>query len=367
MSGIFADISGKGSAQAARMAIEDFGGTVLGRPIELLVADHQNKPDIASATAAEWIKDKRIDMITGVAHSAASLAVRELTRGAGVVDIMSSGGSTDLTNKACSPTGFHWSWDSYMLVKSTGEAVVKDGGKSWFFLSTDSAFGVASQREATAVIDQNGGTVKGSVKVRHGLPDMTSFLLQAQNSGSQVVGLAIAGSDFINSVRQASEFGITASGQSLAALVAFITDVHSIGLQNAQGMYISEPFYWDLTDETRAFSERFSKAVGAMPTTIQAGIYSAVFHYLKSVKAAGSTEAKAVAAKIRELPVNDFWTVDARVREDGRVLRPVHLFRVKTPAESKRPWDYYRLVSTLDGAAAARPLADSTCGFIKQD
>lgn len=362
-SGIFEDIAGSGSALAAKFAIEDFGGTVLGRRVELVTADHQNKPDIAAAIATEWVKEKKFDMVTGVSASAAAMAVRQITRDNGVLDMMSSGGSVDLTNKACSPTGFHWTWDSYMLVKSTGEAVVKDGGKNWFFLATDTPFGTASQRDATAIIEANGGKVVGSVKVRQGLPDMSSFLLQAQGSGAKVIGLAIAGSDFINAVRQASEFGITKT-QSLAALVSFITDVHSLGLQSAQGMYISEPFYWNLNDETRKWSRRFFEVEKAMPTTIQVGIYSAVYHYLKAVKAAGTTEPKAVAAKIRELPVNDFWTVNAKVREDGRVLRPVHLFKVKSPAESKEPWDYYRLVSTLGPEEAARPLSQSECPFI---
>jgi branched-chain amino acid transport system substrate-binding protein len=320
---------------------------------------------MASAIATEWIKQKKFDMITGVSSSAGSLAVRQLTRDNGVLDMMSSGGSVDLTNKACSPTGFHWSWDSYMLVKSTGQAVVKDGGKNWFFLSTDTPFGAASQRDATAMIQGAGGKVLGSVKVRQGLPDMSSFLLQAQGSGANVVGMAIAGSDFINAARQASEFGLTKK-QSLAALVTFITDIHNLGLRSAQGMYISEPFYWDLNDETRKWSKRFYDQQKAMPTTIQVGIYSAVNHYLKAVKAAGTTEPKAVAAKVRELPVNDFWTVNAKVREDGRVLRPVHLFKVKAPNESKAPWDYYKLVSTLPAEAAAKPLSESECSYIVQ-
>lgn len=362
-SGIFADIAGKGSALAAKFAIEDAGGSVLGRKVELVTADHQNKPDVAAAIVTEWIKVKKFDMITGVSASAAAMAVRQIARDNGVLDIMSSGGTVDLTNKACSPTGFHWSWDSYMLAKSTGEAVVKDGGKDWFFLATDTPFGAASQRDTTAMVEAAGGKVVGSVKVRQGLPDMSSFLLQAQGSGAKVVGLAIAGSDFINAVRQASEFGLT-KNQSLAALVAFITDVHSLGLRSAQGMYISEPFYWNLNEDTRKWSRRFYEQHKAMPTTIQAGIYSAVYHYLKAVKAAGTTEPKAVAAKIRELPVNDFWTVNAKVREDGRVMRPVHLFKVKTPAESKEPWDYYKLISTLPAEAAARPLSMSECSFV---
>lgn len=363
-SGIYADIAGKGSALAARLAIEDFGGTVLGRKVELLTADHQNKPDVAAAIATEWVKQKKIDMITGVSASAPSLAVRQITRDNGVIDVMSSGGSVDLSNKACSPTGFHWSWDSYMLVKSTGEAVIKDGGKSWFFLATDTPFGAASQRDATSIVQAEGGKVVGSVKVTQGMSDMSSFLLQAQSSGAKVVGLAVAGSDFINAVRQASEFGLTRN-QSLAALAAFITDVNRLGLQSAQGMYVSEPFYWNLNDDTRKFSRRFFAVQKAMPTTIQVGIYSAVYHYLKAVKAANTTAPKPVAAKIRELPVNDFWSVNARVREDGRVLRPAYLFKVKSPAESKEPWDYYKLVATVPAESAARPLALSECPFIQ--
>ena len=364
-SGIYADIAGKGSALAAKFAIEDFGGTVLGRKIELITADHQNKPDVAAAIANEWVKQKNVDMISGVSASAAAMAVREVARANGKLDMQSSGGSIDLTNKACSPTGFHWSWDSYMVMKSTTEAIVKDGGKSWFFMTMDSPFGVASQRDSTAVIEANGGKVLGAAKIRLGLPDMSSYLLQAQGSGANVVGMALAGSDFINGVRQASEFGIT-KNQKLAALVAFITDVHSLGLKASQGLYISEPFYWDLDDNTRKWSQRFFEQQKAMPTTIQVGIYSAVYHYLKAVKEAGTTEPKAVAAKVRELPVNDFWTKDAKVREDGRVLRPAYLFKVKAPADSKKPWDYYSLVATLPAEAAARPLSQSECSFIKK-
>lgn len=364
-SGIFANISGKGSALAAKLAIEDVGGTVLNRKIELLTADHQNKPDIAAAVATEWVSQKKVDLITGVAGSAAALAVRQITRDNGVLDVMANPGAMDFTNKACSQTGFQWTYDSYMFTKGISEAVVKDGGKTWFFLTTDTPFGVTTQRDATAFVEASGGKVVGSVKVRQGLPDMSSFLLQAQASGANVIGLGIAGTDFINAVRQAAEFGLTKK-QSLAALVAYLTDVHNLGLKSAQGLYVSEPFYWNLDAQTRQWSRRFFEQHKAMPTSAQAGVYSAVYHYLKAVKAAGTTEPKAVAAKMRELPVNDFWTRNAKVREDGRVLRPSHLFRVKSPAESREPWDYYTHVSVLPAEAAARPLSMSECPFVRK-
>lgn len=280
LSGIFASISGKGSALAAKFAIEDFGGSVLGRKVELLTADHQNKPDIAAAVATEWIKQTKVDMITGVAGSASATAVRQITRDNGVLDVMANAGAMDFTNKACSRTGFQWAYDSYMFTRVIGEAVVKDGGRNWYFLSTDTPFGATTQRDATEVIQRSGGKVLGSVKVRQGLPDMSSFLLQAQSSGAQVVGLGIAGSDFVNAVRQASEFGLTKT-QTLAALVAYITDVHSLGLQASQGMYISEPFYWNLNADTRKWSRRFFEIQKAMPTSAQAAVYGAVYHYLK--------------------------------------------------------------------------------------
>ena len=365
LSGIFSDIAGKGAVLAAKFAIEDSGGEVLGRKIELLTADHQNKPDVAAAVATEWIKQKKIDLITGVAGSASATAVRQITKEAGILDIMATPGAMDFTNKACSPTGFHWTYDSYMFTKGLAEAVVKDGGKNWFFLTTDTPFGATTQKDATAVIEANGGKILGAVKVRQGLPDMSTYLLQAQASGSNVIGLGIAGSDFINAVRQASEFGLTKK-QSLAALVAYLTDVHSLGLKAAQGIYISEPFYWNLDAQTRKWSRRFFDVQKAMPTSAQAGTYSAVYHYIKAVKAAGTTDPKAVAAKMRELPVNDFWTANAAVRADGRVMRPSHLFKVKSPEESKEPWDYYKLVSTLPAQDAARPLSMSECPFIKK-
>lgn len=363
LSSIFVDIVGPGAVSAVEYAIEDFGGEVLGRPIELLVADHHLDPAQAAAIATEWLSEDNVSLITGVASSAGSIAVRQITREQGKLDIMSSGGTSILTNEQCSPTGFHWTWDSYMMVRSTAERVVEDGGKKWFFLSLDTPFGTASEAAATAFVKASGGEVVGSVKVRQASSDMSSFLLQAQASGADVIGMAIAGADFINGVRQASEFGVTPT-QSLAALVTFISDVHDLGLQVAQGMYISLPFYWDTNEETRKWSKRFMEKHGVMPTSLQVGLYSGVYHYLKSVEAAGTTDAEAVAAKMRELPINDFWTENATIREDGRVLRPAHLYRVKSPEDSAGDWDLLEYVSTLPAEKAAQPIENTKCPYL---
>ena len=365
MSGVYSDLAGKGSVVGAQFAIEDFGGKVLGRPIELLSADHQNKADIASTKAREWYQKDGVGLIVGLSNSAAALAVRNLSRGLGKIDIVSSAGSSDLTGKQCSPTGFHWVFDTYALGKTVSSATVKSGGDTWYFITADYAFGHAAQRDATKFIEAAGGKVLGSVKMPVNVSDVASFLLQAQASKAKIVGLAMAGGDLVTAIKGAGEFGLVARGQKMAGLVIFITDIHSLGPKTTQGLLLASPFYWDLNDDTRAWSNRFFKTMGKMPSMTQAGTYSAVLHYLKAVQAAGTDEPKAVAAKMRALPVNDFWNKNVKVRDDGRVLHDMHLFQVKSPAESKGPWDLYKLIATTPGDQAFRPINEGECPFIK--
>ncbi|HYD70082.1 ABC transporter substrate-binding protein [Azospirillum sp.] len=364
MSGVYADITGQGSVTAARLAVEDFGGSVLGRKIELLTADHQNKADIASSTARGWYDAQDVKMITGLGNSAVALAVRALSRERGKVDIVSGAALPALTGEQCSPTGFHWSYNTYSNSKVIGSAVVKNGGKTWFFLTTDYAFGTAIQTDMTKFVEAAGGTVAGSVRMPLGNTDFASFLLQAQASKAKVVGVAAGGADFVNTVKQAGEFGIADGGQALAGVVVFVQDVRALGTRLARGLYLAEPFYWDLDDKTRAFSKRFMESTKMMPNSIHAGVYSAVTHYLKAVAKAGTDEGKAVAAAMKALPVEDMFTHGAKVREDGQVLRDLHLFQVKAPDESKSEWDLYRLISTAKGEEAYRPLADGKCPHV---
>jgi len=366
MSGFYADATGPGSVLAAKMAVADFGGKVLGRPIEVLDADHQNKADVGSGIARRWFDVDKVGLVTGLGNSAVAIAVRELAKERGQIDVVASGGLSDLTGKFCSPTGFHWVYDSYAAAKATSRAVVAAGGKSWFFLTANYAFGHGAQRDSTRFIEEAGGSVKGSVLVPPNTADFASYLLQAQASKAQVIGLASATADFSNTVKQAGEFGLIAGGQTMAGVLVFINDVHSLGLKTANGLYLSAPFYWDTDDNTRAWSKKFFAERKAMPSMLQAGVYSAVLHYLKAMQAAGTDEPKAVAAKMRELPIDDFWSKGVKIREDGRVMRDMHLFQVKKPDESKGPWDYYKLVSTTPGAEAFRPLSESECPLIKK-
>lgn len=365
MSGVYSDLAGKGSVVGAQLAIDDFGGKVLGRPIELLSADHQNKADIASSKAREWYGKDGVGLVVGLSNSAAALAVRNLSRGLGKIDIVSSAGSSDITGKQCSPTGFHWAFDTYALGKTVSTATVKSGGDTWYFITADYAFGHAAQRDATRFIEAAGGKVLGSVKTPVNIPDVASFLLQAQASKAKIVGLAMAGGDLVTTIKGAGEFGLVERGQKMAGLVIFITDVHSLGPKTTQGLLLASPFYWDLNDKTRAWSARFFKIMGKMPSMTQVGTYSAVLHYLKAVQAAGTDEPGAVAAAMRALPVNDFWNKNVKVREDGRVLHDMHLFQVKSPAESKGPWDLYKPIATTSGDQAFRPINEGGCPFIK--
>ena len=362
MAGPDSDMSGAGSVLAAQMAIEDFGGTVAGRKIALISADQQRKADVASALATRWYDNEGVDLILDVGISSAALAVQEIAKQRGKVVIFTTAASSDLTGKACSPTGFHWVYDTKALANGTAAAVTKGGGKSWFFVTSDYAFGHALERDTSAVVKANGGQVVGAVRHPVSTSDFSSFLLQAQGSKAQVIGLANSANDLANSIRQASEFGVAKGGQTLAALLVFITDVHSLGLPVAQGIRLTESFYWDLDDKTRAWSERFAKRHnGRMPTMIQAGIYSATTHYLKSIAAAGSKDGVTVAAKMREIPVNDFMTNNAKIWPSGWVNRDFYLFEVKSPEASKSPWDYYKFVAKIPADVAKPAGSDDAC------
>ncbi len=367
LSGTYSDLAGQGSVVAAQMAIEDFGGKLNGMPIELVSADHQNKADIASSIARKWYDTEQVDAIFDLVTTAAAVAVREVSREKGKVDINSGAGSTILTNDKCSATGFHWTYDVYAMAVGTGNAVVKQGGDSWYFLTADYAFGHDLEAQTAKVVKANGGTVKGAV--RHPFPnsDFSSFLLQAQASGAKIIGLANAGSDTINAIKQAKEFGITQAGQSLAGLLVFISDVHSLGLDTAQGMMLTTGYYWDRDDASRAFAKRWSERMkNRMPTMVHAGVYSSVLHYLRSVEAAKTDEGAKVANQIRTLPIKDFFAVNGKVRPDGRMVHDMYLAQVKKPSESKGPWDYYNILRTIPGDEAFKPLSESTCALVKK-
>jgi branched-chain amino acid transport system substrate-binding protein len=364
-SGIYADLSGQGSVIAARMAVEDFGGTVLGRPIDVIFADHQNKPDVGSAIAARWYDTEGVDAIVDVPVSSVALAVQEIARERKRIVLFSAAGSSDLTGKACSPMGTQWTFDSIALAKGTASAVTKSGGTTWFFLTANYAFGTAMEADARRYIAEAGGQVLGSVRHPQGTTDFSSFLLQAQASKAKVIGLANAGSDTINALKGASEFGVVAGGQKLAAMLTFLSDVHSLGLQAAQGLQLTESFYWDLNDATRAWSKRFGARMGGrMPTMVHAGVYSAVTHYLKAINMAGTDDSEKVAAAMHEMNISDAILPSATIREDGRVLRPFYLFEVKKPEESKGPYDYYKLVREIPAEEAVRPLKDGNCPLV---
>ncbi len=365
-SGLYADITGQGSVVAARMAVEDFGGKVAGKPIEVIFADHQNKPDIGANLARQWIDTQGVDALVDVPTSSVALAVQEVAREKNRMFLMSGPASSDLTGKACSETGIAWTYDTYALANGTGKALVKQGGDTWYFLTADYAFGHALERDTAKFVQEGGGKVLGVVRHPLATPDFSSFLLQAQASKAKIIGLANAGGDTINSIKQAAEFGIVAGGQKLAGLLVFINDVHALGLKTAQGLVITESFYWDLNDETRAFTKRFAeKHKGMVPSMIQAGVYGAVLHYLKAAEAAGTDEAKAVSKKMKEMPINDFMTKNGSIRPDGRVLRDMYLLEVKKPDESKYKYDYYKVLTTIPAAEAFRPMAEGGCPLVK--
>jgi len=366
MSSIYADITGVGAVTAARMAAEDFGGTVLGRPIEIVSADHQNKPDIASATAREWFDVQHVDALMDVAASATALAAIEVAKTKNRIVVLNGPGATRSTNEACTPISVHYTYDNYALAHGTGAAVVKAGYDTWFFLTADYAFGHDLEQATTAVIRAGGGKVLGSVRVPLNTSDFSSALLQAQASKAKVIGLANAGADTTNSIKQAAEFGIVRDGQKLAGLLVFINDFHALGLQAAQGMLLTNAFYWDRNDESRAFAQRYFQRMGKMPNMTQAGIYSATTHYLKAVEAAGTDETQAVMARMRATPINDVFAKNGTIRDDGRMIHDMYLYEVKAPAESKGAWDYYKPVTTIPAEQAFQPLSESKCPLVKK-
>jgi len=363
-SGVYGDLTA-GEVEAMQMAIEDVGGKVLGRSVEILSADHQTKPDVGASIARKWYDVDGVKMITGLGTSSVALAVRKVSQEKGQIDINTGAASADLTGPACSETGAHWVYDTYALAHVTGDAMVKAGGDTWFFLTADYAFGHALERDVTEVVKAAGGKVLGSVKHPLSTQDFSSFLLQAQSSKAKVIGLANAGQDTINSIKQAGEFGIVKGGQKLAGLLVFATDVQSLTLPVAQGLVLTEAFYWDQNDETRAWTKRYRAKKDKLPSMLTAGVYSSTLHYLKAVQAAGTDEPKAVMAKMRELPVNDVMTKNGKLREDGRLVRDMYLFEVKSPAESKSKDDIYKLISTVPGDKAYRPLNEGKCPFVK--
>ena len=360
-SGLYADLGGPGSVVAARMAVEDFGGNVLGKPVEIVVADHQNKADIGAAIARRWFDAEKVDMAIGFDNSSVALAVERLAAEHDRTAIAGAVGSTAFTGKACTPTEASWLYDSYALTTSLARSVVAEGRDTWFFVTVDYAFGHSLEADATAAVLAAGGKVVGGVRHPLNTADFSSYLLQAQASGAKVVALANGGGDMINAIKQAREFGLTRGGQTVVSLLVFISDVHSMGLQTAQGLKFATAFYWDRDEESRAWSKRFMARHGKMPTMAQAGVYSAIRHYLKAIDAAGTDEAKTVMAKMRELPVSDFYVKNARLREDGRLVHDMYFAEVKKPSESKEPWDDYNILGTIPGATAFRSLADGGC------
>jgi len=366
--GLYADLTGMGSVHATRMAVEDFGGKVLDRPIEIIFADHQNKPDLGSTIARQWIENDGVNVILDIPNSAVGLAVREVTRTRNAVDINTGAATSDLSGKFCSPHGVHWTFDTYGLAAGTGRALVKQGGDTWFFITADYAFGHALERDTAAFVEAGGGKVLGAVRHPLNTADFSSFLLQAQASNAKIIALSNAGGDTINSIKQAAEFGLGrgGGGQRVAALLVQFPDIHALGLEVAQGLTATETFFWNLDEQTRAWTKRFlARNGGKPPSMIHAGTYGGTLHYLKAVAAAGTTDATKVVAKMKEIPVDDFYTKGS-VREDGRVMRPYYLLQVKTPAESKYPFDYMKLLATVPAAEAARPLAESACPMVKR-
>jgi len=369
-SGLYSDLGGAGSTVAAQMAIEDSGMAAKGWKIDLISADHQNKPDIATTIARQWADVEKVDIFMDVLNSGVGLAVNNVVKEKNSIMINTGAATSDLTNAQCTPNTIHWVYDTYMLANSTGQALVKAGGDTWYFLTADYAFGHALERDTTAVIVKSGGKVIGSVKHPLNSSDFSSFLLQAQASKAKIIGMANAGGDTTNTIKQASEFGIVAGGQKLAGLLLFITDVHSLGLKVAQGLSFTETFYWDMNDDTRAFSKRFSERMKnkAMPSMVQAGVYSGLLHYFKTLEAMGGNphDGAKVVAKMKELPTDDKLFGKGSIRADGRKIHPAYLFEVKKPSESKGPWDYYKLIGTTPAEQAFRPLSESACPLVKK-
>jgi branched-chain amino acid transport system substrate-binding protein len=365
-SGLYADVAGEGAVVAAQMAVEEFGGKAAGKPVQVISADHQNKADISSNIARQWFDTDGVDAIADLVTSSTALAVQEVARDKGKVTLVSGAATSRLTGDACSPTGFHWAYDTYALAVGTGRAVVRNGGKSWFFITADYAFGHSLEADVTREVKALGGEIKGSVRHPLNSSDFSSYLLQAQGSGAQVIGLANAGTDTTNSIKQAAEFGITQAGQSLAGLLLFISDIDALGLQTAQGLVLTTGFYWDLDDETRAWSAKYEQKTGKKPTMVQAGVYSSVLHYLKAIDAAGTDDGLKVANKMKELPVKDMFARNAKLLPNGRLAHDMYLARVKQPSQSKGRWDYYDIVTTIPAAEAYQKPEESGCPFTKK-
>ena len=361
MSSTLSDSSGPGSVEAMRLAVEDFGGSVLGSRIEIVSADHQNKADVGSNIARKWYDSDGVDVIVDVNNSSVSLAVLEVSRNSKKLVLISGAATSELTGPRCSPYAAHWMYDTYSLARGGAAAAVKGGGKTWFFVTSDYAFGHSMQKDATEVITSSGGRIIGSVLSPVGTADYSSYLVQAQSSPADVIALATGGSDTSNALKQAAEFGVASSGKKLVSMLIFNSDIHSLGLATAQGLQFSSPFDWNLTPESRAWSERFFKRMNKMPSMEHAGVYSSVSHYLKAVQALGRKDAADVMAKMRELPINDPMSRDAKLRVDGRVERESYLFEIKTPAESARPWDYFKQIGALSAQEATRPLTAGGC------
>ena len=365
MAGVTADITGKGSVAAAEMAVQEFGATVLGRPIQVVSADHQHKADVGLSIARRWLDVDGVDVIADVPNSSVALAVQALAKEKKRIVLYSGAGTTLLTNEQCSPYGFHWTYDTYGVSHGTASAVVKAGGTSWFMIASDYAFGHQLQKDASDVVTAEGGRVLGAVRHPLSTNDFSSYLLQAQASGAKVVGIANAGNDTTNAIKQAGEFGLVEAGQSLAALIFFINDVHSLGLKATQGTYLTTASYWDTDDAARAWSRRFMERVGSMPSMLHAGVYGSVLHYLKAVRQAGTDDPDKVAAAMRAMPINDVFTKEAKIRADGRVVREMLLARVKKPGDSKYPWDYFEIVRTIPPEETVWPLSESRCSLVK--
>jgi branched-chain amino acid transport system substrate-binding protein len=365
VSGQFSHEAGEGAIAAVKMAVEDFGGKVLDRPLEVVVADHQNKPEVAVSTAREWYESQGVTMINNLINSGIALAVTQVAKDEDKIAIVNGSGSSRLTNDSCTPNSIHYSYDTYALANGTANELIRQGLKNWFFLTADYAFGHALEADATQIVKANGGEVSGTVRYPIETSDHSAFMLQAQASPAQVVAMAGSGTTFVNAVKSAAEFGLAASGKTVAGLLVWDTDVHSLGLETAQGMILTNAFYWDRDDETRAFAKKFEERVGRPPHMGDAGDYSSTMHYLRAVQAVGTTDTKKVMEKMRETPVNDFFAKNGKIREDGRMVHDMYVYQVKTPDESKSEWDLLKLVTTIPGDKAFRPLSDSKCPLVK--
>jgi branched-chain amino acid transport system substrate-binding protein len=365
-SSILSEAGGFGSVIAARLAVQDFGGSVLGKKIEIVFADNQNKPDIGVGIVRRWLDNENVDVIVDGGSSAVGMAIQNVTREKNKLFLISGSGTHALTNSNCSPTGFQWSWDTFGVAAGTATELMKQKLDTWFFITADYTFGHLLEAQATEIVTKSGGKVVGSVRVPFNTPDFSSYLLQAQSSGAKVIALATAGGDTTTAIKQAQEFGLTTKGSKVAALFMNITDVHAIGLDKAQGLIVTTSYYWDRTDATRQFSKRFFELHKRMPTFLTAGAYSAVMHYLKAVQAVGTDDTDKVAAQMRKTRINDQMTEDGWIREDGRVMRDFYVMQVKTPAESKAPWDYYKPLGVVKAEDAALPLSRTECKFVKK-